>query len=95
MDKNVRKQVGDQIILIRKEKGLSQRQVALKAGIIPQNMARIEQGRYSVGMDIIGKIANALGCELKIEPISGTEPKSETEILEPISGTEPKSETEI
>ncbi|GHT09174.1 hypothetical protein FACS189432_09070 [Bacteroidia bacterium] len=63
---NDRERIGERIREIRTEKGLSQLQLAELAGLSQQNIARIELGRYSPGIDIVGKISDALGCELAI-----------------------------
>jgi transcriptional regulator with XRE-family HTH domain len=36
--------------------------VARIAGIDPSNLSKIEAGKYSVGLDILSKIANAIGA---------------------------------
>ena len=53
--------IGKRIAAIRNELGLSQQDVADRVGMRQPHIARIEAGRYSVGIDILGKIAAALG----------------------------------
>lgn len=55
-----RLQVGNKIAELRKQKGMSQRDLAEAAGITPANVANIENGKYSVGIDVLAKIAGAL-----------------------------------
>ena len=62
----MRESIGKQIATIRKKKGLSLRQLAELTGLNHSNIGKIELGKYSVGVDILGKICDALGCELKI-----------------------------
>lgn len=62
----MREEIGRQIAAIRKKKGLSLRQLAELTGLNHSNIGKIELGKYSVGVDILGKICDALGCELKI-----------------------------
>lgn len=62
----MRESIGKQIAAIRKKKGLSLRQLAELTGLNHSNIGKIELGKYSVGVDILGKICDALGCELKI-----------------------------
>lgn len=63
---NHRERIGQQIALLRKERGLSQRALSELCGVTFQNINKIELGRYSVGLDILTKITDALGCELRI-----------------------------
>lgn len=46
---------------------MSQRALAELCGVTYQNINKIELGRYSVGLDVLSKITDALGCELCIE----------------------------
>lgn len=62
-----RKKIGGMIAEIRKSKGLTQEDLSLMTGLDRTNIAKIENGKYSVGIDILGKIADALGVEIKIE----------------------------
>lgn len=62
----MRESIGKQIAAIRKKKGLSLRQLAELTGLNHSNIGKIELGKYSVGVDILGKICDALGCELRI-----------------------------
>lgn len=59
--------IGQRIKEIREAKGLTQAELAEKAGIIRSNLTRIESGKYSTGIDIVGKIAEVLDCHLEIE----------------------------
>lgn len=58
--------IGKQISQNRKNKGLTQRELAALCGVTFQNINKIELGRYSVGLDVLGKICDSLGCELTI-----------------------------
>lgn len=62
-----RKKIGGMIAEIRKWKGLTQEELSKMAGLDRTNIAKIENGKYSVGVDVLGKICKALGVELKIE----------------------------
>lgn len=64
---NHRVRIGNRIAEIRKEKGLTQEQLSKMTGLDRANIAKIENGRYNTGIDIISKIADALGVEIKIE----------------------------
>lgn len=61
---NDRERIGKRIAEIRKSKGLSQTKLAELTDIAPGNIARIETGRYSTGIDLLSKIADALGYKL-------------------------------
>ena len=63
----IREYIGKRIAELRKERKLSQVDLALKTGLDKGHIARIELGRYSVGLDTLQKIADAL--EVKIELI--------------------------
>lgn len=61
---NERERIGKRISELRKSKGLSQAKLAELTGIAPGNIARIETGKYSTGIDLLSKIANAMGYKL-------------------------------
>ena len=61
-----RQRIGKLIADIRKEKGLSQAQLAERCGTHQGHIARIELGKYSVGLDTLASIAEALDCQLDI-----------------------------
>lgn len=61
---NERERIGQRIAEIRKEKGISQAKLAELTGMAPGNIARIETGKYSTGVDLLSKIANALNYKL-------------------------------
>lgn len=57
-----RKSLGAQIKRLRALRGMSQRQLAEAAGITPANVANIELGKYSVGYDVLARIATAMNA---------------------------------
>lgn len=61
-DYEARKRIGERIRQLRTERGISQVELAEKAGLSQPHIVRIEQGRYSVGLDTLQAIAKALGC---------------------------------
>ena len=65
-DYEARKRIGERIRLLRKQQGVSQVELAEKAGLSQPHIVRIEQGRYSVGLDILQAIAKVLGCTVDI-----------------------------
>lgn len=56
-----RKRIGTRIREIREERRIDAKDLAKLAGIDAANLSRIENGKYSVGLDILAKIATALG----------------------------------
>ena len=63
-----RTRIGKKISQIRKEKGIEAKDLAKLANIDAANLSRIEQGRYSVGLDILSKLAFVLGHHIDIVP---------------------------
>ena len=61
-----RTRIGNKIRQIRKEKGIEAKDLARLAKIDAANLSRIEQGKYSVGLDILSKLASALGHHIAI-----------------------------
>lgn len=64
---NYREEIGQRIAQLRKEKGLTQEQLSQMTGLDRANIAKIENGRYNTGIDIIGKICDALGCRIELK----------------------------
>ena len=63
---NERKRIGERITQLRKEEGLTQADLAERTGITQANISRIEQGYYSIRLDILTRIARALNCEIHL-----------------------------
>lgn len=68
-----RVRIGARIRELRKEKNIEAKLLSQLANIDAANLSRIEQGRYSVGVDVLSKIAIALGA--KVELVDFVEPK--------------------
>lgn len=62
MDKRL--EFGQRIVELRDKAGISQEQLAERAGITSNNLSRIETGRYSPGIDILIRIGDAIGMKL-------------------------------
>ena len=60
--------IGGQISAIRNKKGLSIRELAEACGVSFANIYKIENGKYNVSIDILGKICDALGYHVDIKP---------------------------
>ena len=59
-----RERIGDRIRQIRKDRDIEACDLARLAGIDAANLSRIEKGKYSVGLDILSRIAAALGKKI-------------------------------
>ena len=67
-DNTERQRMGTDIAKLRKERGMTQQDVAGKSGLQQAHIARIEAGRYSVGFDTLQAIANAMDADICITP---------------------------
>lgn len=61
---NTRESFGLTLTKSREFKKLSIEEVAIRAGIEPNTLIRIEKGKFNPGLDILLKIAEALDMEL-------------------------------
>ena len=61
-----RQRIGQHIAQLRKEKGMTQQDLANRVEMQRSHIARIEAGRYSVGLDTLTAIAQALGKRLAV-----------------------------
>ena len=61
-----RNRIGSEIAELRAKQGLTQEQLAEKLGIKQQSVSRIERGLFSVGFDMLQRIADALNSDIKI-----------------------------
>lgn len=59
-----RKRIGQLLANRRKELGLTTRQLAESVGFDHSNIVKIENGRYSVGIDVLSKISGAMGMRI-------------------------------
>lgn len=59
-----RKIIGKRIADLRNKKGFSQRQLAELTGINYANICKIENGRYSVGFDVLSRIAEVFDMKI-------------------------------
>lgn len=63
----MKKQIVGQFKDIRKERKISQEQVARAAGMARPDVSRFESGKYNPSLELMIRYAHALGCELKVE----------------------------
>ena len=66
---NNRERIGRRIAEMRAESGLSTRQLADMCGVNFSNIGKIERGAYNVSIDILSKVAIALGYEIDFKKI--------------------------
>ena len=63
----MKKQIVGQFKDIRKERKISQEQVARAAGMARPDVSRFESGKYNPSLELMIRYAHALGSELKVE----------------------------
>ncbi|MBD3905397.1 helix-turn-helix transcriptional regulator [Chryseobacterium sp. C-2] len=63
-----RTRIGNKIREIREVKGIEAKDLAKLANVDAANLSRIEKGKYSVGLDILSRIAFVLGHQIDIVP---------------------------
>lgn len=61
-----RRYIGSRIRQLREKKGMEAKLLAKLAHIDAANLSRIESGQYSVGLDVLSRIANALGAKVDL-----------------------------
>ena len=63
-----RQRIGQSIADMRKQKGMTQQDLADITGNQRNHISRIESGKYSVGFDTLQNIAEALDADIRIVP---------------------------
>jgi transcriptional regulator with XRE-family HTH domain len=63
-----RQRIGQRIADLRKQKGMTQQDLADITGNQRNHISRIESGKYSVGFDTLQTIAEALDADIRIVP---------------------------
>lgn len=69
-----RERIGKRIRELRREMKMDAKELAQKVGIDAGNLSKIEKGRYSVGIDILNKIAAVLETRIDFVPLEEKEP---------------------
>ena len=59
----------EEIIMARKEKNLTQKDLAELIGTKQSNISRFESGNYNPTLDFLNKLASAVGKELEVRII--------------------------
>ena len=71
-----RKRIGNRIKELRQKRNITAKKLSEWSGIAPCNISRVESGHYSIGFDMLSKIANVLGCRVDlVEAEIGDQPK--------------------
>ena len=60
-------EISELVQTLRNEAGLSQKQLSEKTGIAQANISKIENGHYIPSIDILKRIADALGKRLIVD----------------------------
>jgi len=63
----VAEHIGARLKALREARGLTQRDVALRAGIHQSMISRVENGRVGVTLDALERQAKALGVRLVVD----------------------------
>lgn len=71
--------VGKMYALARKEKGLTQQEVAEVSGVKRPNIARLEGGKHSPTVDMLARVADSMGMRLELHLID-TEAEVEVDL---------------
>ena len=64
-----RQRIGQRIAQLRKDRGITQQELAERTGMQQGNIARIEAGKYSARFDTLQTIAEAMG--LTVDFVAG------------------------
>lgn len=63
---NNKERIGFRLTQLRQEQGLSQRDLSNMAGVTQKTIYKVEKGLFSVGLDVLCRITDALGCDVDI-----------------------------
>jgi len=66
MSENLRKLFGHNIRRLRSERGLTQADLALKAGLNRSYLGNVERGQRNISLDNIAKVAHALAVSPEV-----------------------------
>lgn len=65
--KSVRQSVAEQYVRSRKIQGITQAELAKRAGVPRSNITRFESGNYNPSLEMMVRIAEALGMTLQVQ----------------------------
>jgi len=61
---DIKEKFGIRLRTLRKEKGLSQEELALKSGLNRPYISAIEKGKRNVSLEVMEKLAEAMGVQI-------------------------------
>lgn len=61
-----RLRIGNRLRELREAQGLTTTQLAEMCGMSHSTISKVENGKWSVSLDLLSKIAGALGCSVEI-----------------------------
>lgn len=62
---DIKEKFGIRLRTLRKEKGLSQEELALKSGLNRPYISAIEKGKRNVSLEVMEKLAGAMDIEIR------------------------------
>ncbi|MCF1749596.1 helix-turn-helix domain-containing protein [Mariniradius sediminis] len=62
---DIKEKFGQRVKTLRKEKGMSQEELAEKSGLNRPYISAIEQGKRNVSLEVMEKLAEALQMDIK------------------------------
>ncbi|WP_304518131.1 helix-turn-helix domain-containing protein [Cecembia rubra] len=62
---DIKEKFGIRLKTLRKEKGLSQEELALKSGLNRPYISAIEKGKRNVSLEVMEKLAGAMDIEIR------------------------------
>jgi transcriptional regulator with XRE-family HTH domain len=90
--------VGQKVRRLRKERGMTQAELASRIGIIQSDLCRMEKGEYRVGLDTLFGILQVFGMgigEFFGEGSAVAEPSSEAQLVEVFRTLTPAAREEV
>ena len=73
--KRMKQDLADQYVRMRKDMKLTQEQVSRRSGIPRSNIARFESGRYNPSLELMVKMAAAMGLKVQIQLVPDKDAK--------------------
>jgi transcriptional regulator with XRE-family HTH domain len=83
-ERELRRAIGHQLMMIREESGLTRAEVARAAGIDRAHRSRIETGETGASLDVLTAIGAVLGCDLSVRYFPGSGPRIRDRLQAPI-----------
>lgn len=68
---NNKERIGLRIAELRQARGLSQRDLSKMSGVTQNTIYKIEKGLFSVGVEVLCRITDALACDVDIKERNG------------------------